>query len=259
MQLIITKTLWLICLLALLNVGAVPIKDKAAVTGQAPQQAKGRDYYEARGEIVWEVPTNEQVIALTFDDGPNPKSTTEILDLLKQYEAKATFFVVGHRAELYPELILRESKEGHELANHTYSHPYFKKNTRSNQIEWEISRTHDILRKITGEKPHLFRPPGGFYNEALVNQSKKAGYLTVLWSWHQDTKDWKAPGVSRIVRKVLENAQNGDIVLFHDHVNGSHQTVDALKQILPELQNRGFRFVTVSELLTFQKSKSVQQ
>nr|WP_235782028.1 polysaccharide deacetylase family protein [Paenibacillus senegalensis] len=221
------------------------------------QESKDRSYYEARGEIIWEVPTEQKVIALTFDDGPNPQTTGEILDLLNQYGAKATFFVVGYRAEMYPEIILREAKEGHELANHTYSHPYFKKTTPPSVIEAEIKRTDEILRKITGDRPALFRPPGGFYNESLVSESKKSGYLTVLWSWHQDTNDWKSPGVKRIVNKVVNNAQNGDIVLFHDHVNGSRQTVEALKEILPILHERGFRFVTVSELLTFQHSRSV--
>ncbi|WP_213581874.1 polysaccharide deacetylase family protein [Paenibacillus sp. J2TS4] len=218
---------------------------------------KGRDYYEARGEIVWEVKTEEKVIALTFDDGPNPVQTAQILDLLKQYDARATFFVVGRRMEKFPDLARREVAEGHELANHTYSHRYFKKSTPIDQIRQEIVKNQQLITSITGQKPHLFRPPGGFYNDNVVKASRDAGYLTVLWSWHQDTKDWSSPGVNKIVRKVLDNARNGDIVLFHDHVERNPQTVEALKQILPELKQRGFRFVTVSELLNFNKLESV--
>ncbi|GAA3403664.1 polysaccharide deacetylase family protein [Paenibacillus hodogayensis] len=221
---------------------------------------KGRDYYEARGDIVWEVPTDKKVIALTFDDGPDPTDTPEILALLRQYEAKATFFVVGQRVEKYPELVRQEVLDGHEIANHTYSHKYMNNRKRSaDHIDNEISKTEQSIVNATGQKPHLFRPPGGYYNEQVVNASKKAGYTVVLWSWHQDTEDWNTPGVGKIVNKVLNNARNGDIVLFHDYVEGKTQTVAALKQILPELRQRGFQFITVSELLTHRKAAAVEK
>lgn len=219
---------------------------------------KGREYYEARGEIVWEVPTDEKVIALTFDDGPDPVDTPAILELLRQYEAKATFFVIGQRVEKYPALARREAAEGHEIANHTYSHKYNKRKPAADQIEDEIIKTERSIVEATGHKPYLFRPPGGYYNEQVVSASRKSGYKVVMWSWHQDTEDWNTPGVGKIVNKVLKNARNGDIVLFHDYVEGKSQTVDALKQILPELKQRGFRFVTVSELLTHRKAAAVE-
>ncbi|MDF2719194.1 MAG: chitooligosaccharide deacetylase [Paenibacillus sp.] len=221
---------------------------------------KGREYYEARGEIVWEVPTEEKVIALTFDDGPDPVDTPAILELLRQYEAKATFFVVGQRVEKYPALAQREAAEGHEIANHTYSHKYMNKRKLSaDQIEDEIIKTERSILQATGQKPYLFRPPGGYYNEQVVSASKKSGYKVVMWSWHQDTEDWNTPGIGKIVNKVLKNARNGDIVLFHDYVEGKSQTVEALKQILPELKQRGFRFITVSELLTHRKAAAVEK
>lgn len=221
-----------------------------------PQQ-KNREYYETRGEIVWEVPTKEKIIALTFDDGPDPVDTSAILDLLKQYEAKATFFVVGESVERYPELAKREITEGHEIANHTYTHQYFNKRRLDEQISREIQKAEDAIVKATDQKPVLFRPPGGYYSENLVKVSVQAGYKVVMWSWHQDTRDWNTPGVHKIVKKVLNNTRNGDIILFHDHVEGKSQTVEALKQILPELKDRGYRFVTVSDLLMYQKSESV--
>lgn len=219
---------------------------------------KGRDYYESRGEVVWEVPTNEKVIALTFDDGPHEKDTALILDLLKQYNAKATFFVVGNKVERFPELVRREIAEGHELANHTYSHAYFGRNLSVNKFAKDLERAEDVIYAAGGKHCHLFRPPGGFYSDKLVETAKGNGYTVVMWSWHQDTKDWATPGVQKIVDRVLRNPRNGDIVLFHDYVEGKSQTVQAMEMILPELQKRGFRFVTVSELLTYSKLKPVR-
>lgn len=221
---------------------------------------KGRDYYEPRGEIVWEVPTDDKVIALTFDDGPDPIDTPVILDLLKQYEAKATFFVVGQRVDKFPAVVQREKAEGHEIANHTFSHKYINKSKQSTErIVEEIMKTEQSIMQATGQKPRLFRPPGGYYNDQVVGASKQTGYKVVLWSWHQDTEDWSTPGVNKIVNKVLKNARNGDIVLFHDYVEGKTQTIEALKQILPVLKERGFRFITVSELLTYRKAAAVEK
>ncbi|MEK8129529.1 polysaccharide deacetylase family protein [Paenibacillus filicis] len=223
------------------------------------KQTNSRPYYEARGEVVWEVPSEEKVIALTFDDGPDETDTPVILDLLKQYEAKATFFVVGKRVEQHPELVKREIAEGHEIANHTYSHVYFKKNMPDSKIEDQLVKAERVIADATGLRTRLFRPPGGYYSENVVRAAKKAGYLVVMWSWHQDTEDWNTPGVNKIVNKVLNNARNGDIVLFHDHVEGRTQTIEALKRILPELKERGYRFVTVTELLSFRKSTTVEK
>ncbi|WP_068777860.1 polysaccharide deacetylase family protein [Paenibacillus sp. FJAT-26967] len=225
-------------------------------SAQAQAPPRKREYYEQRGEIVWEVPSAGQVIALTFDDGPDPVQTAQILNELKKYGAKATFFAVGKRAERFPELIKREIAEGHEVGNHTYSHPFLTSNRTTDDIRGEITATQKVLKSITGKSPTLFRPPGGYYHERLVHASLSEGCLPVLWSWHQDTEDWKSPPVSKIVNKVLNNAREGDIVLFHDYVKGSANTVAAIKQILPELQKRGYRFVTVSELITLRGSTS---
>lgn len=224
-----------------------------ANAGQGPSASRGRDYYEERGEILWEVPTHSKVIALTFDDGPDNQSTMKILDLLKQYEAKATFFVVGSRVEQHPDIVSRERQEGHEIGNHSYTHPPFH-NINGNKLSSELNQTQKAILDATGIKSVLFRPPGGSYNESIVRTSKDFGMLTVLWSWHQDTLDWRKPGVNKIVKKVLDNARNGDIVLMHDFVPNSTQTVEALAIILPELQKRGFKFVTISELMSYQEN-----
>lgn len=212
---------------------------------------KDRSYYEKRGEVVWEVSTDEKVIALTFDDGPHPSQTPQILDLLKQYHAKATFFVVGKKVKLYPDVLKREVDEGHEIANHTYSHAFLSKRTN---MKNEMNKAEETIFSAAGIRCQLFRPPGGFYNENLVSIAKQEGYKMIMWSWHLDTRDWNKPGVNKIVNKVLNNASSGDIVLFHDYVEGRNQAIEALKMILPELEKRGYRFVTVSELLTFRKA-----
>lgn len=231
----------------------------AAVTAllcgfSAPAANKDRAYYESRGEIIWEVPGESKKIALSFDDGPFPETTEPILDLLKEYHAKATFFVVGTRVESFPETVKREIAEGHEVANHTFSHIYFQHKKNTGMIQSEIVRTEQALEKVTGKKPLLFRPPGGFYNDQMIEIAKKYGYTTVLWSWHQDTNDWRSPGVQKIASKVLDNARSGDIILLHDYVPSSMQTVEALKLILPELQRRGFQMVTVTDLIHSRES-----
>ncbi|WP_123042942.1 polysaccharide deacetylase family protein [Cohnella candidum] len=213
-----------------------------------------RTYYESRGDVVWEVPGNEKVLALTFDDGPDPQNTPAILDLLKQYHARATFFTIGRKVRENPELAKRQVSEGHELANHTYTHRFLGPSSTQERIREEVSKTQKIIFETTGQTSRLFRPPGGVFTDVVLAEVKKERLQTVMWSWHQDTKDWARPGVGRIVRKVLRNARNGDIVLLHDYVNGSTQTVDALKIILPELQKLGYRFVTVSELMGHSKA-----
>lgn len=221
---------------------------------EGPALKKDRFYYEKKGEIVWEVPMQEKKVALTFDDGPYPRSTGPILDLLKNHEAKATFFVVGNRIQRFPELILREAREGHEIANHTHNHIYFNRHTDSAKLQEEIIQVEEHLLALHIEKPQLFRPPGGYYNDAMVRKVRSLGYTTILWSWHQDTKDWRKPGVQAIVDRVMNHVRNGDIILFHDYVPGSMETVEALKQILPALKKQGYECVTVSELLHSRKS-----
>ncbi len=207
---------------------------------------KGRPYYEKKGYILWDIKTEEKVIALTFDDGPHATYTPEILNLLTKYDAKATFFVIGERAEQFPDLILELANKGHEIANHTYTHAY---SITPEKLETELKKTNEIIHDITGIYPLLYRPVGGRYDDDIINTAVSNGYKVVLWSWHQDTKDWKSPGIINIVTTVLSGAKPGDIVLFHDAGGNRSQTVRALEEILPELKKQGYEFLTVSELL----------
>lgn len=187
-------------------------------------------------------------VAVTFDDGPSGTYTPEIMEVLKKHGAKGTFFVVGSRAQKHPDLIREMVEEGHEIANHTYHHPSFTGISKQ-EIVKEIGFTAEVIKEITGEPPTLFRPPGGVYNDIIVDTASEEGYMVVMWSWHQDTKDWQSPGVNRIVDTVLQHSKNGDIILFHDFGGNRSQTVQALNRILPVLKEDGFQFVTVSELI----------
>ncbi|WP_332649612.1 polysaccharide deacetylase family protein [Lysinibacillus sp. 54212] len=207
---------------------------------------KGRKYYEETGEIVWDIKTKDKFIALTFDDGPHPIYTIDILEELAKYDAKATFFIVGKHAEKNPQIVYRMYEEGHELANHTYAHPLKAPVPR---LIKEIRQTNEIIFSITGYSPTLFRPVEGQYTDPLIKEVVKDGYKVVMWSWHIDTLDWKNPGVKSIVNTVLKRIGPGNVILFHDGGGNREQTVKALKEILPSLQNEGYQFLTVSELL----------
>lgn len=209
---------------------------------------KGRMFYEKTGKVFWDVKTNEKIVALTFDDGPSPTFTPQILDTLAKYQAKATFFVIGEHAEKYPEIIKRQAEEGHEIANHTYNHHYDLTVNPAN-LKRELKQTANTIFSITGYYPSLFRPVGGYYDETIINTAIKNGYQIIMWSWHQDTKDWTRPGANKIAHSVTSDTQPGDIVLMHDSGGDRTQTVQALDKILATLKKEGYECVTVSELL----------
>ncbi|WP_099189222.1 polysaccharide deacetylase family protein [Tepidibacter mesophilus] len=199
-------------------------------------------------ELVWNGPRDKKVIAITFDDGPHPRYTPKILDLLKKYDIKGTFFVLGKHVEFYPETLKIIKDEGHEIGNHTYSHVDVKK-IPSRKIEEEFNKTQQKIYDVIKEKPKIFRPPFGSYNTYLKDLAKRHNVKIILWSSSQDCKDWSNPGVKKIADTVINNVGNGDIILLHDYVNTTSQTYEALKIILPELKRRGYRFVTVSQLI----------
>lgn len=201
----------------------------------------------AEGEypIYREKNLKKKMIALTFDDGPHPVHTPEILDILKEYGVHATFFVIGQNAEYYPELIRRELAEGHEIGNHTYSHPHVSKIT-TDQLLNEILDTEDVLLSVCGYQPRLFRPPEGCYSEVIGNLLVRMDYVPVIWS--VDTLDWKRPAASAIENRILGHVKSGDIILCHDYVTKSN-TPAALRKVIPALLEEGYEFVTVSELM----------
>jgi peptidoglycan/xylan/chitin deacetylase (PgdA/CDA1 family) len=183
-------------------------------------------------------------IALTFDDGPNEKLTPRLLDLLAQHHIHATFFVIGENAVQHPEILQRAVREGHEIGNHTWSHPNLAKMSEEN-VRNQIKRTEETITGAIGSRPTLFRPPYG----SLTAREKhfihdELGYEIILWE--VDPLDWKEPGPSIVSSRILKETRPGAIVLAHDiHA----QTIQAMPATLTELEAKGFKFVTVSELL----------
>lgn len=186
-------------------------------------------------------------IALTFDDGPWPNTTSQILATLKKQKVKATFFVIGKHVKLYPKLIKQVVAEGHALGNHTWSHEYgyYSEATAAQ----ELDETAKLVYKTTGVKTALFRPPGGILNNGLVSTAQEKKYAVVMWS--VDSKDWRYRGntSSSLVESVLKEAKPGGIVLMHDGGGDRTTTIQALPQIIAQLKKQGYTFVTVPELM----------
>ena len=188
----------------------------------------------------------EKKIALTFDDGPHPRFTKQILDILAEYGVTATFFIIGVNAENYPESLKMIMDSGCEIGNHTYSHIRIDKMSET-ELEKEIRRCEDVLYTMTGRRPSVFRPPEGRVPKSLLPISEKLGYDVVLWSI--DTLDWTHNSSENIYTVIRDNLAGGDIILMHDYVSGSNTACGALKRLIPELLSEGYKFVTVSELI----------
>ena len=198
------------------------------------------------GSVFWRGDNRVPLVALTFDDGPNPRYTPQILDVLRAHHAAATFFVVGKNVERYPEVVLRAAKEGHVIGNHSYSHTALTFR-RAESVGEEIGQTEALVIAATGRPPTLFRPPYGFRNPMVLRTAHGLGYRVVTWS--VTASDWKSIGAAAIARQVLDNLRPGSIVLFHDGDGDRSQTVASLPIILEELERRGFQTATVPELL----------
>ncbi len=197
-------------------------------------------------------------VALTFDDGPHPEYTPEILDILDEFGVKATFFVVGENAAQYPEIVKRIIDSGHEIGNHTWSHKGMSGITRE-QAEREILNTHIFLKETFNYSPVLFRPPGGGEFSTARSVAEEMGYKYVLWAWRTDSKDWSGVDAQTISQTVLSTVGEGDIVLLHDYVSGKSSTPKALRQIIPALLEQGYSLDTVSCLLSRGNTESTLQ
>ncbi|MCD8510667.1 MAG: polysaccharide deacetylase family protein [Bacillus sp. (in: Bacteria)] len=193
--------------------------------------------------------TTENKVALTFDDGPDPRFTNQVLDVLAQYNVPATFFVMGARAEAYPSIISRIVEEGHIIGNHTYWHPSLVEEELT-VLEREVQMTGDALEQLTGYRPSLFRAPYGFLNNERVELLDELG-LTII-GWSVDSLDWQEDPPEQIAYNVLTNTQRGSIILMHDGAEWEGDrtnTIESLHQIIPKLKEQGLEFVTVPDLL----------
>ena len=198
--------------------------------------AKSADVY-SRGDGI------SGKIALTFDDGPHCKYTSEILDILSEYGVKATFFTIGENVATYPELVQREIAEGHEIGSHTFSHCNIAK-TGDRELLDEIYKCENALGEY---RPRLFRPPEGNCNKHDTEILGSLGYSIILWS--VDTKDWTGISSDKIINTVKNNVCDGDIILFHDFNCHESGTPEALRVLIPYLKSQGYEMVTVSELI----------
>lgn len=191
----------------------------------------------------------KKMAALTFDDGPDPLYTPDVLEILKKYQIKATFFVVGENAEAYPELVRQEIKAGHEIENHTYTHPDLSRESELKTGE-EIQRTEQIIDKITDIKAKFFRPPKKLFRRETIAVAEAKGYKTILWSICVENSHAATP--SQMAQRVIDTAHPGMIILAHDGRLDRRQTIAALPMIIEAFQQQGYQFVTLDELLNAQ-------
>ena len=201
------------------------------------KEIDGKDcYFDENG--VYDSSKTPPLIALTFDDGPGPY-TEKLLDCLEENNVKATFYMLGQNVENYPDIVKRMKDLGMELANHTYDHKDLTKLTKD-QISEEIDKTSSLIQNAAGEMPDTLRPPGGSYN----NQVQDLAEMPIV-KWSIDTKDWKTKSEDQTYQCVMDNAQDGSVVLMHDIHEWS---VDAAIRMIPDLLAEGYKLVTVQEL-----------
>lgn len=197
------------------------------------------------------VPTKP--IALTFDDGPWGKSTTQILSILKKNNVKATFFVVGRQVQQYPQLVKQVVAEGHAIGNHSWSHQYHRFSPA--EASRELDRTTELVYKLTGVKTSLFRPPGGILNNGLVSYAQAKKYAVILWS--ADSLDWRYHNSQTVLDRALKESKAGGIVLMHDGGGDRSKTAQALPKLIAQLRQQGYKFVTVPELLEMEDKQLI--
>lgn len=197
------------------------------------------------GIVYWHGDRNHRAIALTFDDGPS-QYTQDILDVLAKNNVKATFFMVGARVDAHPEIARAVVAAGHAIGNHTYHHMPLVLKTPT-QVKRELVAGERAIERATGLRPRLYRPPFGSEDQLTRDAGKSLGLIAVDWS--DSSKDWKRPGVDKIVAKVLKQAEDGAVILLHDGGGDRRQTVAAVTRLIPELRERGFELVTIPDLL----------
>ena len=193
------------------------------------------------------VSMSEPYLALTFDDGPHPTNTPRLLDILKKRNVKATFYVVATNARRHPHLLRRMIAEGHEIANHTETHGDLSKMSES-QVRRELTVSHQAIVSATGVPPRTMRPPyGAIRSDQKVWIKNEFGYPCIMWS--VDPQDWKRPGASVVTRRLVSGASPGGILLVHDiHA----PSIDAMPSALDQLLAKGYRFVTVTQLISLE-------
>jgi peptidoglycan-N-acetylglucosamine deacetylase len=225
-----------------LSVLAAGAQDSNSTPSPAPTPAKPATYAQVR--------VDQPYIAMTFDDGPSAENTPRLLEMLKQRNIKATFFLIGQNVASNPDLVRRILADGHEIGNHSWTHPQLSK-LSDDRVTMEITKTQDAIKDASGFTPSLLRPPYG----AITPRQRewvedRFGLNVILWS--VDPFDWKRPGASVITQRILSQVRPGAIILSHDI---HKQTVDAMPATLDGLIAKGYKFATVSQLIAMNKPK----
>jgi peptidoglycan/xylan/chitin deacetylase (PgdA/CDA1 family) len=194
------------------------------------------------------VNTSRPVVALTFDDGPHPELTPQLLDILRLNGIRATFYVIGRNVETYPEIARRIVSEGHEIANHTWSHPALT-SVGASKLSQEIEKTSASIQRVTGRRPTNMRPPYGAINDRVRQAIFRDHGLDVIM-WSCDPLDWKRPGAEVVRQRLVNGATPGGILLAHDIHPG---TIEAMPGTIRDLKAKGYGFATVSQLLALKE------
>ncbi|MEO9170014.1 MAG: polysaccharide deacetylase family protein [Candidatus Baltobacteraceae bacterium] len=218
------------------------------------------------GNTVVSGPSNQRVVALTYDDGPNPPYTTAILNVLAKERVHATFFVVGRAVNAYPAIVARELREGNAIGNHSFEHDHLIVMTPS-QLRDNLRRTDAAIYAATGTHTHIMRPPYGSRDWLVLNEARRLGYTPVMWSVPL-ANDWEYPPASVIAARIVSHVRDGSIVVLHDgnrgvlcnrahvnpHVCDRSSDIAATKLIIDRLKRDGYRFVTIPELLALKRT-----
>lgn len=218
------------------------------------------------GHTLTQGPTNERVVALTYDDGPNPPYTSRILNVLRQEHVHATFFLVGRAVQAYPALVRREVEDGNAIGNHTWDHPHLIVMRRT-AIRRSLQRTDAAIYAATGNHTHLMRPPFGARDWMVMQVAHTMGYTVVMWSVPL-ARDWEYPPAKVIAQRVLPDVSDGSIIVLHDgnrgqlcgrnglapHVCDRSSDIEATRLIVESLKKQGYRFVTIPELISLRKA-----
>ncbi|MCP5543989.1 MAG: polysaccharide deacetylase family protein [Akkermansiaceae bacterium] len=228
-----------------------------AVKGPVPRNpdlSLSSEFSKGAGVSYSRVLVSGNFVAMTFDDGPHPQNTPRLLDMLRARNIKATFYVIGRSVDLYPQVLRRAVAEGHEIGNHTHTHRLLSK-LGDSEVRNELSRCAAAVEKAAGVRMRTMRPPyGGLLQRQRELVMNEFGYPTILWS--VDPLDWKRPGPSVVASRIQSGATPGAIILAHDLHS---QTVDAMPATLDGLLRKGYKFVTVSQLLAMKTDPATAQ
>jgi peptidoglycan/xylan/chitin deacetylase (PgdA/CDA1 family) len=219
------------------------------------------------GKTIVSGPANEKIVALTYDDGPNPPYTNAILDVLKREQVHATFFLVGRAVAAYPQTVRDEVSDGNAIGNHTWDHAHLIV-LGTGSIRSSLERTDDAIFRATGERPHIMRPPFGARDWLVLDEVRRLGYTPVMWSVPL-ANDWEDPPSQVIAGRILRYVRDGSIIVLHDGNRGiicsggvaqrtcdRSSDIEATRIIVESLKKQGFRFVTIPQLIALRGSGS---